>query len=376
MPNKITTKQAYTLFMLAAFSPLISQTSAMGARLGGRTGWLSLFISCAAFYGLIALFCIYFRRSKNTDLYSLYKSAFGKIIAKILVLIYAVWVFLLAGFYLQAFSEKFTGLIMPGVPAGFFTITLLALVYIILSGRFQSFAILSNICFYVALLAIAVIFLLQIPQIKPQNLLPVTQFDVPNIMQGVLPTLGIFAYITPLLFLGGEIVRDDVPGVPFRKYGLYSAGTLLAVNIIIFMTTVGVFGKDLTAQMEQPFLMSVKTVGAQGALERLESVFLLLWVVTDLAIIVMLMHILLKLLGFIAGRGAGFAPIKALLIVGVYALAQILVVSEMLGLRVNLVMGFGVPVVAVVIYMFKTSFSKTPSKPDTPSTTRKPPLPD
>jgi len=354
MPNKITTKQAYTLFMLAAFSPLIRLTPFMGARLGGRTGWASLFISCAAFYGLIALFCIYFRREKNTSLYSLFQSAFGKIIAKILVLIYAVWIFMLAGFYLQAFAEKFTGLIMPGVPAGFFTVTLLALVYIILSGRFQSFAILSNICFYVALLAIAVIFLLQVPQIKPENLFPVTQYDIPNIMQGILPALGIFAYITPLLFLGGEIENKN----NFRRFGLYSAGTLLAVNLVFFVTTVGVFGKDLTATMEQPFLMSVKTVGAQGALERLESVFLLLWVVTDLAIIVMLMHILLKLLGFMAGRGAGFAPVKALLIVGVYALAQVLTVSETLGLKVNLIMGFGVPVTAVIIYKLKSLTKK------------------
>jgi amino acid permease len=322
------------------------------------------------------LLSLYFKRSssrENADLYSLYRSAFGKIIAKILVLIYAVWVFILAGFYLSAFTEKFAGLIMPGVPAGFFSITLLALIFIILSGKFQSFALLSNIFFYVVLLALAVVLLLQIPRIRPANLLPITQYDVAGIISAVPATLGVFVYITPLMFLGDEIEGKD----KFRRYGLYSALTLLAAGLVIFVTTVGVFGKDLTAAMEQPFLMSVKTVGAQGALERLESVFLLLWVVTDLAILVMLLHVLLKLIYLLTGACSGekCAPVyKSPLLLGVYLLSLFMTQgqssNEVLGLRVNLVMGVGVPVVAVIIYKLKTAFSTTPSKPDTPSTAR------
>ncbi|MDR2531799.1 MAG: spore germination protein [Oscillospiraceae bacterium] len=370
---RITAKQAYTLFMLASLSPLVRLSSGLGARLGGRAGWVSVIISCAVFYGFIVLLSLYIKRSEqSTDLFSLYRSAFGKIPAGIAVLFYTVWVFWLAGFYLNAFSEKFTGWIMPGVPAGFFTITLLALVFIILSGKFQSFALLCDVFFYVVLLALAVIFALQLPQIRYENLLPVTHYDAAGIIAGVLPTLGIFAYITPLLFLGGEIKSDFRL---FRKHGLYSALTLLAAGLVIFVTTAGVFGKDLTGEMAQPFLMSVKTVGAGGALERLESIFLLLWVVTDLAIIVMLMHILLKLVNLLTGGNSaentapGGSPLlKSPLLLGVYVLSLFMErgIDEMLGLKVNLVMGFAVPTAAVIIYGIKTSFSKALSKPDNP----------
>lgn len=335
--------------MLAVFSPMIRLVSNLGAQLGGRAGWVSIFVSCAVFFGLITLLNIYFKNKENADLYTLYESAFGKIIAKILALVYAVWVFGLAGFYLGAFTDKFAGLIMPGVPAGFFAITLLALIFIILSGRFQSFALLSNIFFYVVLLALAAVFLLQIPRIKAANLLPVTQYDLPNIISGVLPTLGIFVYITPLMFLGAECTEERAK---FRKYGLYSMAVLLAAGLVIFATTVGVFGKDLTAAMEQPFLMSVKTVGAQGALERLESVFLLLWVVTDLAILVMLLHILLKLIGLFSGV-KNTQVFKSPLILGVYVLSLFSLLPEAAVLKINLITGLGIPVAAVMIYRLR-----------------------
>jgi hypothetical protein len=149
---------------------------------------------------------------------------------------------------------------------------------------------------------------------------------------------------------------------------LYSAGVLLGAGLVIFLTTVGVFGKDLVNEMPQPFLMSVKTVGAQGALERLESIFLLLWVVTDLAILVMLLHILLKLIGLTANV-RNTAVFKSPLLLGVYVLSLITILPEEAGLKINLIMGLAVPVIAVGVYKFRKLFSKTPSKTDTPATT-------
>jgi hypothetical protein len=358
--GKITTKQAYTLFMLALFSPIIRLTPAMGARLGGGAGWVSIIISSAVFFGLVVILggCL---GKNNADLYSMYKSAFGKILSKIIVLFYAVWAFMLVGFYLRAFAERFAGAIMPGVPKEFFIITLLALVFIILSGRFQSFALMSNLLFYLVLFALLIVFILQIPRMRPENLLPVTYFDTHNIISGVLPTLGIFAYITPLMFLGGEMANNE----RYKKYGLYSALTLLGVNLMIFAMTVGVFGSALTQKIHQPFLMSVKTVGAQGALERLESLFLLLWVVTDLAIIVMLMHVLLKLTGILTSAKSP-EVFKSLLLAGVFVFSLYVVggvnemelISEKVGLPVNIIMGIVVPVIAAGVLLFRKKLRK------------------
>jgi hypothetical protein len=381
--GKISTKQAYTLFMLAILSPMIRLTPAMGARLAGQAGWVSVFISCAAFAGLTVILSVCFKRragaacDKSTDLYSLYKSAFGKVIAKILALFYAIWIFMLVGFYLRAFAERFAGVIMPGVPSEFFFVTLLALVFIILSGRVQSFAIMSDLLFYLVVFAIVVVFALQLPRIQPENLLPVTHYDAGGIVRGVLPTLGIFAYLTPLMFLGGEITCNDTGR--FRRYGMYSALILLGVNLMLFAMTVGVFGSALTQEMHRPFMMSVKTVGAQGALERLESIFLLLWVVTDLAIIVMLMHVLLKLAGFLT-LSEKPEVFKSLLLSGVFILALYIkrgvndteLLSIRLGLPANIVMGIIIPVIAVTLCKIKASISRRTSREDTPPITRTP----
>jgi hypothetical protein len=172
--------------------------------------------------------------------------------------------------------------------------------------------------------------------------------------------------ITPLTFN----LQCTIDNTQFKKHGFFSALTLLGAGLVIFVTTVGVFGKDLAAQMEQPFLMSVKTVGAQGALERLESIFLLLWVVTDLAILVMLLHILLKLISIITGgeRGEPCKIYKSPILLGVYLMSLVSVLGESMGLYVSLGLGAGVPLIAVIIYKLRTLFSRSSSKPDTPAT--------
>ncbi|MCL2077105.1 MAG: spore germination protein [Oscillospiraceae bacterium] len=362
---KITTKQVYTLFLLASFSPLIRLASAAGARLGGAAGWVSIFISCAVYYGFTVLLSCYFKRicNNNADLYYMYKSAFGKIIAKILVLLYALWVFALTGFYLRAFAERFAGAIMPGVPVGFFTVTLLALIFIILSGRFQSFAILSEIFFYIILSVIAVIFAFQLSKIRPENLLPVTIYDIERIINGTLPTIGVFAYITPMLFLFGEVGEKNPEN--FRKYGLYSALVLLGVNLVIFAVTAGIFGSDFTATMTQPFLTSVKTMGVLDSLERLESVFLLLWVVTDLALIVMLIYVLQRLINLLCSDAPKPAitsiPLKTPLLCGLYIFSICLMrganetqsLSEKVGLPLNIVLGILIPCLALGVWRLR-----------------------
>jgi hypothetical protein len=269
----IKTKQFYTLFLLAGFSPLI-RLSAMT----GRAGWVSIIIACGAFFGLITLI-------------SLYKGSFWRKPAKIFALLYAAWAFVSAGFYLRSFAEKFAGFIMPGLPPAFFAVSLLALIYIILRGKFNAFVSMSDIFFYIVLLALVVISGFQLPKVRPENVLPVTFYDAPGILLGALPLLGVFAYITPLLFLSADV--EDKQNL--RKYSLLTAGILLVTNIVVFAITVGVFGSHLVAQMSEPFLMSVKTVSVLDSLERLESVFLLLWVVADVAIIAMFMFVFLRL---------------------------------------------------------------------------------
>ena len=361
--HKITIKQTYALFVLAVLSPLIRLASVMTARFGGLAGWVALIISCAVFYGFVSLLGLCFKNRESFDLYGLYKSAFGTATAKTITFAYMLWVFALAAFYLRIFSERFAGVIMPGVPAGFFTVTLLALVYIILSGRLHSFALLGNIFFYVALIAVAGIFLLQIPKISPANLLPVTFYDGGNIFNAVFPPLAIFGYITPLMFLGSEIEDKNNN---FNKHGLYASLTLLAASLAIFAVTVGVFGSDLTQKMPQPFLTSVKTIGVLDSLERLESAFLLLWVVTDLALIVMLMYVFIRLFGFLTGGGEKTAVLKTPLLSGIYIFSLFLVKGERqaeslslsTGIPVNIIMGFILPLIGVGFWAIRRYVSK------------------
>ncbi|MCL1822825.1 MAG: spore germination protein [Oscillospiraceae bacterium] len=361
--SKITIKQAYILFLLSAFSPLIRLSASPSVVRGRQAVWVSVLFSCLIYFGLIFLYGLAFSRTKNTCLITLYKTAFGKALTKIIILAYAVWVFVLAAYYLRMFSEQFAGSIMPGVSPEFFTITLLALIYIIISGKLQSFTLMSEVFFYIVLLVTAALFMLQLPKTDFRNLLPVTTHDTVNIFKGIIPSLSVFIYITPLLLSGDNFAQAK--SGEFKKYGFYSTLVLLAVNLIIVLMTAGVFGAALTQKMQRPFQMSVKTVGFMGSLERPESVFLLLWVVTDLAVIVLMMYALLKCFNvlFAAEKPEIY---KTPLICGVYIgslyLKKIInetELSEKIGFPVNLGLGFIVPLIAIGVLFIRTRKTRT-----------------
>lgn len=59
---------------------------------------------------------------------------------------------------------------------------------------------------------------------------------------------------------------------------------------------IGNFGWALTAEMDTPFFIMSRGIGIQGAFERVESVVVALWVLSDLCF--------LGLMVFAAGRGA------------------------------------------------------------------------
>ncbi|MCL2108065.1 MAG: spore germination protein [Oscillospiraceae bacterium] len=368
--KKITTNQALTLFLLASFSPLISLVAVLTARYGGRAGWVAAFISCGVFCGFAILAGQCFRRNRAKDLYEIFqgrKSRPAKYTAKIIALLYMAWLLALAGYYLRAFSERFAGAIMPGVPAEFFAISLLALIYVIIGGKLQAFAIMSEKFFYVVLVAIAIIFLVQLPKISPENFLPVTIHDSPAILKAALPSLAVFAYFTPLLFLMGDVADNERENFrKFKKGGLYAAVVLLIASLMIFAVTVGVFGSGFIQKTPQPFLTSVKTVGVLDSLERLESLFLLLWVVTDLALIVMLMYAFLKLAGYFCGDFDKTIVFKTPLILGVYVLATSLECGtheaerlfERVGVPLNVFMGFVLPLIGMSVWCFRGRVKK------------------
>jgi len=347
----ISMKQTYTLFLLASFAPATRLASSFAAKLGGHAGWVSIILACAIYCVLIYILHGLFKLFEHhTNLYDIYKACFGKTAGNALSIIYMLWIFMLLGFYVRTFAERFLTSIMPSTPLPFFLITLLLLCYILLRGKFEHFTRLITLCFYVVCACLLFIFVFNLQNIQLQNIYPVTTLNTANILRGTYPFTGMFVYITLLMFIGDEI--GDIQH--FKKLGLQSAVVLLVVNIMIFLSTVGVFGSSLTQKLSLPFFMSSKIISIFGSIERLESLFVITWFITDIAIIVMLMYILLKLIGKVSNTPHTHI-LKTPLLLGLYLFSiyfannvfELASFSEKIALAGNIALCMGVPCVAL-----------------------------
>jgi len=349
--SHISMKQGYTLFLLAGFAPAIRLASSTAAKLGDHAGWVSVIFACLIYCGLIYILHSLFQLfTGHTNLYDIYKTCFGKLGGNALTAIYTLWIFILIGFYIRSFAERFLTSIMPSTPIPFFIITLLILCYILLRGRFEHFARLISICFYVVCACLLFIFVFNLQNMHLQNFFPVTTLDSTRVLRAAYPFTGMFVYITLLMFIGDEISDRQ----SFKKLGLQSAAVLLAANLIIFFSTVGVFGSTLTQKLSLPFFMSSKIISIFDSIERLESLFVIIWFITDIAIIVMLSYILLRLIGKMTNQPHSHI-LKTPLLLGLYMFSiyfannvfELAYFSEKIALAGNIVLCFAVPAVAL-----------------------------
>ena len=148
-------------------------------------------------------------------------------------------------------------------------------------GKLAAFVRAGEI-FYLALsTALGMVLLFGLFQVETRHILPIWIEDVPAILNGTVPVLGVLGYGIFGAFLAGDVVREEGN----RKRCLSWAAVLCGVFLALEMVCLGNFGPVLTARMEAPFFMMVKGIGVYGAFERVESVIIALWVLSDLALL-------------------------------------------------------------------------------------------
>jgi hypothetical protein len=364
-PGGIPASHGLALLILACCSPALRAVSRLGAGISGRAGWISILLVCFLYLGLYFILRLLSRYGEGRGwggVSGAFRFALGPL-SKPILLVYAVWVFVLVGLSLRAFAERYAALIMPGTPIPFFLIAMLILCYIFVSGRFAHFTRFAAIELVFICLCFLCILLLKLNKIEAGNLWPVTTLDAVPALAGVYPLAGALCCIT-FLTLGGDFNMNKPRS---GRQGLISAGILAAILLIIFLTTVGVFGAKLTQSVSEPFFMSVKTVSIFDSLKRLESVFIVSWVVTDVAMIVMLLRILFRLADGVTCRSL---DIRTPVLMGAYVLSlfiagsaeEVQEFSTRLALPVNVLLGIAVPVVVLGLAAIRQGLRKRRKK--------------
>ena len=289
--DRISMRQATIFFIMALGAPSLRIIPNYVARDAERAGWLSAIIELVPALLLVWILATLFKRDEGS-LYDIYEKVFGKVINKCLTVVYIVWSLCLTGLYLRMFGERFLETIL--FESNLFAIMafMAVFIYFLVNQKIDVIGRICEILIYFLMGIVLVVFFTILSQIDLKNIWPVTHYDILPALKGVIPLMTLSSYITAVMFLGDKI--SDVRNIKKTGTAVMIGWSIFA--IILILSTIGVFGHRLNEQLLFPYFATLKNIRILDAVERVESLFISVWVGADVVIITLFSLITLNLI--------------------------------------------------------------------------------
>lgn len=280
MNNKpyITQRQFVSMAFLGLLSPLMRTLPHSPTVAAGKASWL-----CAlpAFLGLCVMmaFLWSFQKHLKQDegMAPMFLRCLGPVVGRIVLCIYGLWFLFYTGFLLRSSGSRMSSTIYTDSSPGIFSTIMLVMCLIAAMGTIRGTARTSVILRAVLIAAMLVVFVLSIPNIKTENIWPVTVYDTVPILEGSLSIINVHGIMVYFTFLSGYVAPTTRRfSTPIRWLAV---GALMSAAICA--TVVGTFGPSLTAQMSFPFFVMIRDVTVLGLSTRIEAILIAMWVFAD-----------------------------------------------------------------------------------------------
>lgn len=240
----------------------------------GRAAWLSVLLAGVIFWALGRTFL---RVSQGVDPAGLLLEGLGPVFGRAILTIYIVWGVLLLALRLRLCAARLVGGEEQSGSAWVVLLTIAALALWFGRGTAAALVRTGQVFFGVLLGLTAAVLLLSLPQVRMERIVPFAVQQLPGVAEGSVTAAGALAWG----LFGVFLLAETEQGRPWN-WGRWSlgSGALLAVPQII---VVGKFGTGLAMRLDNPFFALAKSVGVEGAFQRIESLMLSVWLLSDLA---------------------------------------------------------------------------------------------
>ena len=284
--DKISLRQLLTLLAAALLSPAIQTLPGQSAALAGEAGWLSVLPGLPVFLLLcLALVSLYRGSPPGQGLAGIVRATLGKWAGTAVLTAYLLWGVLLLGADARRYALRFLSTSYRNAPLPVFIAILLLATLWVGRGRLCAMARAGEVVFLALCTALGLALFFGLFQIRAEHFLPVWTEDIPAVATASLPVLGVLSYTVFAAFLGGDVEWKQGD----RGKCIHWAVGICGVFTLLQITCLGSFGPALVRQMDAPFFMMVKGIGVQGAFERVESVIIALWILSDLSLLCLIL---------------------------------------------------------------------------------------
>ncbi len=288
--EKITTKQALFLFLILAYTPMVRIVAGHSASEAKQAAWLTPIVGFFIVIPLVLIISKFYKKYKSESMFYIICDIMGSFLGKVIITVYIIWITILVGLYLRYFGERLAGSIYVDIDIPILIAILLVVILLVLRGGITIIGRMGEIMLPIITIIFVALFILLISQIDIKNLTPISYMDIMPVIRGSASDVAIWSYIF-IVFLAGDKITDKEN---IKKYGIYSMIFVAVAGIMIIVSTVGNLGHTLIGRAPQSYLISVKEISLFELFERIESILVTTWIISDFIIVTMLIFIALE----------------------------------------------------------------------------------
>lgn len=306
--NTITKAQLMKAAFISLLSPAIRFLPEMPARLGGAAAWLSpLAAAIPVFLYVLLINKFMAKRAPGEGLGQMIVRSTGQIPGKIILVIFGLWLLFYSGFILRMSAERFLSSVYENGNLSVFLVVTLAASFIAAIGKIRSVGRMASAYIVIIALCLAVVLIFTLPDIKKENLLPVSYLETGNVLKGALPVFSVITGYVYFEFLTGHTEKKAGDG----RHTFACIGAILLCLFLISFVTIGILSANLCARLQNPFFIAERNVEILGIVERMESVIISFWVFSDFMYLTVLIMAITEIGGIVFGISKRTAAVCA-----------------------------------------------------------------
>ena len=288
--GKISMRQALIFVFIAITSPLLRVLPSYSS-ISKQASWVVPIVSLAFLAIYVLIINSLTKKYKDKNLSEIFEIIFGKFLGKIITGIFFIWAIFLLSVYLRYFAERYLSTIMRDAYIEFLLITILLLAYYITKNNIEYLARMFEIFFVVITVLIVGTTLITFTEIRRENLLPITTYDIVPVLKSSVYYIGILSFMIWPFFFSDQISHKEQFKNNAFKYIFFTA----IMSVLILISTIGSLGVAITQNFQIPFFILSKSISILDSIERIEAIYIAIWTITDLAIVVLFSKIIISI---------------------------------------------------------------------------------
>ncbi|WP_100400033.1 GerAB/ArcD/ProY family transporter [Bacillus sp. FJAT-44742] len=249
----------------------------LASRLDTPDGWMTVLLAGVVIMALIYL-CVALQKNftrENVFEYLL-KGPFSKWIAFLLVPIFIIYFIFTSAVVLRYFGIASKMYLLDQTPTEVLVMAMLVISAYAASKGIEGIIFLNILFVPTIVSALIGVSILNIGNVEVEKVLPVMPEGVFHMFDGIFIPLFALNSVVPLFFLLGFLHKNEVKSTPLMA----SMGITSLIYSIIVIITYTIFSVETSKIIVFPTIEVAKEIELGGIFERVESIFLAIWVLS------------------------------------------------------------------------------------------------